>query len=177
MDRNDHDDRRNGVMCQRISRLPILLFVFALMAAACGSSSNDGGGAASSTSAATPSASPSAPASATGSGGGQITIGGDAANDHGSKDVTGQSSVDLEMEDFYFKPTVITGTPGQSLTVDMENGGSALHNFSLTDQGIDQDVQAGRSESVTVTIPQSGFVEFFCKYHKSLGMVGELTTS
>jgi len=28
---------------------------------------------------------------------------------------------------------------------------------------------------VTVTFPQSGSLEFFCKYHKSSGMVGELS--
>ena len=51
------------------------------------------------------------------------------------------------------------------------------HNFSITDQSIDQDVSADKTVDVTVTFPQSGFVEFFCKYHKTSGMVGELTTS
>ena len=31
--------------------------------------------------------------------------------------------------------------------------------------------------TVTVTFPQSGSVEFFCDYHRSLGMAGELSTT
>ena len=83
----------------------------------------------------------------------------------------------MELDDFYFEPTVITGTPGQSIKLELENEGEALHNFTLTDQQIDQDVAAGQSSDVTVTIPQSGEVQFFCKYHKSLGMVGGLSTA
>jgi plastocyanin len=108
--------------------------------------------------------------------GGTITIGSDEANDHGTKDATGQSSLEVELDDFYFEPTVIKGSPGAQLKLELGNEGSALHNFSLTDQNIDQDVQPDGTADVTVTIPQSGFVEFFCKYHKSRGMVGELTT-
>jgi len=87
--------------------------------------------------------------------------------------------VEVEMDDFYFGPTVLTGSPGQKLTIELKNESKAgtLHNFTLSDQNIDQDVQADQSTEVTVTFPQSGFLEFFCKYHKSSGMVGELTTS
>jgi plastocyanin len=147
------------------------LFAMAIVAAACGKSSNSASGSPS----ASESPQPSASASASEGDGGQITIGSDTANDHGSKDVSGASSVEVEMDDFYFDPTVITGTPGQSLTIELSNEGTVVHNFTLTDQSQDQDVPAGGTGTVTVTIPQSGFVEFFCKYHKALGMVGELS--
>jgi plastocyanin len=96
--------------------------------------------------------------------------------------VTGVSMVEVELNDedgvFYMEPTVLTGTPGQSLTIDLHNESQngTLHNFSLTEQSIDKDVQASEEADVTVTFPQSGFVEFFCKYHRSNGMAGELTT-
>jgi plastocyanin len=79
---------------------------------------------------------------------------------------------------FYMEPTVLMGSPGQSLTIELKNESKngTLHNFSLTEQSIDMDVQAEQSGSVTVTFPQSGFLEFFCKYHRTIGMVGELTT-
>src|SRR5262249_13220685 len=115
--------------------------------------------------------------SASESEGGTIKIGDDTANDHGSRDVSGASSADVELDDFYFEPTVISGTAGQKVTLELENEGNALHNFSLTDQNIDTDVAAGEKAEVTVTIPTSGFLEFFCKYHRTVGMVGELTTS
>jgi plastocyanin len=109
--------------------------------------------------------------------GGTITIAGQKANDHGTKDVSGASSVEVEQDNFYFNPTILKGTAGQKVTLDLSNEGSALHNFSITDQGIDQDVQSGKKAEVTVSFPQSGTLVFFCKYHQTLGMVGALEVS
>jgi plastocyanin len=109
--------------------------------------------------------------------GGTTTIAGVAAADHGTKDASGKDELDVELDDNYFEPTVITGTPGQKLKLELENEGSAEHNFTLTAQSVDQDVEAGEKADVTVTIPQSGQVSFFCKYHKALGMAGALATS
>ena len=160
------------------ARLAVLFAALAMVGAACSSKSNTSGGGSPSPS---PSASveASASASASESEGGTITVGSDTANNHGSKEVGNVTSVEVEMDDFYFEPTVLTGNPGQKLTIELKNESKArtLHNFSLSDQNIDQDVQADQSTEVTVTFPQSGFLEFFCKYHKSSGMVGELTTS
>ena len=116
----------------------------------------------------------SASPSASESGGGTIAIGNDTANDHGSKDISGASSAEVELDDFYFNPPVITGAPGQKVTFELKNEGSALHNFSLVAQNIDKDIETGQTEDVSVTIPKSGFLEFFCKYHRTIGMVGEL---
>src|SRR6266540_72744 len=114
-------------------------------------------------------------------GGGTMTIGKDKANDHGSKDVSGESSFDLEADndgnDFYFDPTVLQGSAGQTLTIKVENEGDTKHNFTIEDQNIDEDVDPGKDVEVTVTFPQSGVVEFFCEYHRTLGMAGELTTT
>ncbi|MDP9341808.1 MAG: cupredoxin domain-containing protein [Actinomycetota bacterium] len=115
--------------------------------------------------------------SESGSAGGTITIGSDTANNHGSKDVSGQSSIAVEQDDFYFNPTIITGTAGQKVTIKLENEGSTTHNFSLEDQNIDQDVTQGQDATVTVTFPQSGTLEFYCKFHRASGMVGELSVS
>jgi len=155
-------------------RVAVLFAVLAVFGAACSSKSNTSSGGSPS-----PSESASASASASESAGGTITVGSDTANNHGSKEVDNITSVEVELDDFYFEPTVLTGTPGQKLTIELKNESKAgtLHNFSLSDQNIDQDVQADQSTEVTVTFPQSGFLEFFCKYHKSSGMVGELTTS
>jgi plastocyanin len=159
------------------------LAALAAVAAACG-----GGSSASSTTPTTtaptttpattqapsPTETESATPSASGSAGGTITIGSDTANNHGSKDVSGASSTEVELDDFYFNPTVITGKPGQKITFELKNEGSALHNFSLVAQSLDKDVQPGQTEDVSVTLPKSGFLEFFCKYHRALGMVGEV---
>jgi len=144
------------------AKIGVVVFALALVATACGKSGGSTGG------------SPSASGSESNK---QITIGSDKANDHGSKDVSGGASADVEMDNFYFEPTVLTGTAGQQITINLSNHGSATHNFTLTDQSVDTDVQPGASGSVTVTFPQSGILEFFCKFHKTLGMVGELSAS
>ncbi len=110
--------------------------------------------------------------------GGTITIAGQKANDKGTKDVSGASSAELELNNegnvYYFEPTILKGTAGQKMTLELSNEGSALHNFSVTDQNVDQEVPSGQRAEVTVTFPQSGTLVFFCKYHQTLGMVGAL---
>jgi plastocyanin len=81
----------------------------------------------------------------------------------------------VTVNSFFFKPTVLKGSAGQQVKLELENESSTLHNFTLSDQNIDQDIQPNQKVEVTVTLPQSGFLEFFCKYHKASGMVGELS--
>ncbi len=134
--------------------LAVVAVVVMLLGAACSSSSDSGD-----------------------EGGSQITIAGDKANDHGSKDASGMKSIEVEADNFYFEPTTLTGTAGQTLEIEISNEGSTVHNFSLDDQNLDQDIENGKSATVTVRFPSSGVVEFYCKYHKSRGMVGQLKAS
>jgi plastocyanin len=145
-------------------RLSVLILALGLVAAACSSNK--------STTTATPGAtSPSEEESS-----GTMTINGEKANNHGTKDVSGQTEADVEMDDeFYFEPTVLKGTPGQTLSIKLENGGSLAHNFTLEAQSVNQDVQPGQDAKVSVTFPQSGILEFFCRFHRSNGMIGELS--
>jgi len=106
--------------------------------------------------------------------GGTTTVGGKQANDHGSEDVSGEGELDLELDDFYFSPTVLTGSAGEELTLHLENEGSTEHNLSVTEQGIDQDVESDGTADVTITFPDSGTLVFFCKYHENMGMRGAL---
>jgi plastocyanin len=106
--------------------------------------------------------------------GGKTTVAGVSANNHGTKSVSGEAEV--ELDDYYFEPTVLKGKPGQKVTLELENEGKVEHNFSIASQGVDQDVEAGEDAKVTVTIPKSGALSFFCKYHKSMGMAGALTS-
>lgn len=110
-------------------------------------------------------------------GGGTITVGGEIANDHGTKDVAGQSATQLELDDFYFSPTVLKGTPGDKLSIDLKNESGTLHNFSIDEQGMSQDVQPNSAQNVSVTFPDSGELSFYCKYHAASGMVGGLEVS
>jgi len=110
-----------------------------------------------------------------GEGGGQINAAGVQANNHGSKSASGETKV--ELDDYYFEPTVLKGSPGQKITLELENEGSIEHNFTIGSQGIDKDLEAGEDAKVTVTIPKSGALSFYCKYHKSQGMAGALVAN
>jgi len=95
-------------------------------------------------------------------------------NRHGTKDVSGMPAVNVEMNDYYFAPTIIKATAGQKLTLKLSNHGTVKHNFTIASQGISLDVPPRKTASVQVTLPSSGLIAFSCKYHKALGMAGEL---
>jgi plastocyanin len=106
------------------------------------------------------------------SSGGQRTIAGVNANDHGTKTVSKET--ELELDDYYFKPTVIQGKAGQKVTLELKNEGKVEHSFTIDSQGVDKTLSPGAETKVTVTIPASGSVSFYCKFHKSSGMAGAL---
>jgi plastocyanin len=95
-------------------------------------------------------------------------------NDHGTKSAAKAGEIDLEADDFYFEPTFVSGNPGQKVTLKIENDSTTLHNFSVKSQNVDSDLQPKGDTQVTVTIPDSGVLLFFCKYHSGQGMNGEL---
>ena len=101
---------------------------------------------------------------------------GQRASTRGEADVAGVSATVIEMGDFFFKPTVLRGRPGQRLTVTLSNQGNSLHDFSIPAQHIDANVDAGTPVTVTVTFPQKGAVTFECRYHLLQNMRGELVT-
>ncbi|HEX5371004.1 MAG TPA: cupredoxin domain-containing protein [Dehalococcoidia bacterium] len=103
-----------------------------------------------------------------------LQLGNTTVNDHGTKDVSKATTVDLEADSYYFEPTFLSGTPGQKLTIKVENDSTTLHNFSAKSLGIDSDVQPKSDSEIEVTFPDSGVVMFFCKYHTGQGMNGEL---
>jgi plastocyanin len=113
------------------------------------------------------------------SGGGKITINGTQASDHGSKDISGASSIEVELNnsgsDYYFSPTVINGTAGQQVSVDLSNAGNTPHTFTIDSANVDQELQPGAKATVSVTLPSSGTLVFYCRFHQSLGMLGQFS--
>lgn len=115
--------------------------------------------------------------SSDGGGGGKKVIAGVQANDHGTKVVEDNGKTEVELDDFYFSPTVLQGKPGEKVTLELKNEGQVEHTFTIDSQGIDKDLQPGDEGEVTVTIPKSGAVSFYCKFHKSSGMAGALAVT
>jgi plastocyanin len=99
---------------------------------------------------------------------------GDGSQGSGSQ---GTGKTELELDDNYFQPKTLQGNPGGTITLELKNEGSVEHNFSVSGQDVDQDVGPAEEAEVDVTVPQSGSVQFFCKYHKAEGMTGTLEAS
>lgn len=78
----------------------------------------------------------------------------------------------LEAFDFRFQPATIAVAGGNQLTLPFANKGKEPHNITIPAIGADLDLQPGESINVIFIPPASGPLEFFCKFHKSQGMVG-----
>ena len=133
-----------------------LLLASALALAACGSSDDN--------------------ASSTSSGTKSSASSGGAYGSSSSTKAASQSegSNEVEMYDNYFQPKTVTGKPGSTVTLELKNEGKAEHSFSVDSQKVDKEVEGGEDAKVSVKIPASGSVAFYCKYHKALGMTGTL---
>ena len=85
-------------------------------------------------------------------------------------------NVTLTAKDFAFTPATIDAKPGEKFTITFKNDGAAEHNFSITSLKVNQDLEAGKTATVTFTAPSTaGDVQYFCEYHKdSNNMVGTL---
>jgi plastocyanin len=154
-------------------KIAVLLLPAALVIAACG---DDDGADVRESGSESGSASGSESGSASGSGSGSES--GDApvelegtVNDHGIGEVE-DDELELELDDNYFGPTFVKGSPGGSVTVELVNEGSATHTFTSDALGVDEEVGPGDEASVTVTLPDEGAVEFHCRFHEGQGMKG-----
>jgi plastocyanin len=106
------------------------------------------------------------------------TIGGTQLESHGIKDVANATGkVEIELDDYYFDPTILKGTPGQKIELELKNEGKTAHTFTIAEQSINKEIQPGDETETEVTFPQSGALKFVCTFHQSQGMVGALVTS
>jgi plastocyanin len=103
-----------------------------------------------------------------------ITVNGLGANFHGTGRVVDGGTIEMEMDEAYFEPTVLKGPPGATVTIELENEGIRQHNFSVPSQGIDLNCGVRARGEVTVVFPRTGVLAFVCKYTGTSGMRGEL---
>jgi len=104
------------------------------------------------------------------------TIMGTQVQSHGVKDVS-SGKIEVELDDYYFDPTILKGKPGQKVELELKNEGKTTHTFTIAEQSINKEIQPGDETEVEVTFPQSGALKFVCTFHQSQGMVGALMTS
>jgi plastocyanin len=144
-------------------RFAVVLAVIALAAAACASGTKG-------TSGSTPTGSASART--------PVTLSG-AVTNKGTADLSAKgSSASIEVEqdndngEFYFKPTFIEAAPGATISVELKNEGSVPHTFTIDSLKIDKELQPDKTADVSVKLPSSGVIVFYCRFHQASGMQG-----
>jgi YVTN family beta-propeller protein len=89
----------------------------------------------------------------------------------------GPAVLQVEAEDYAFRPAPLGGRPGTPLRLRVTSRSSTLHNFTLPAQRIDRDIAPGDTVEIDLAVPPAGSVPFFCKFHAALGQRGELTAA
>jgi plastocyanin len=85
-----------------------------------------------------------------------------ACGSSGSKGASGPS-VTLHAKNYAYSPMAVTMGKGK-VTFVVANSGSVEHNLTVPGLHVDKDVEAGKTESVTVTA-KAGTYPFHCEYH------------
>ncbi|MFJ5762158.1 cupredoxin domain-containing protein [Neobacillus sp. NPDC093182] len=83
-------------------------------------------------------------------------------------------AIEVELNDDYFNPKVITIPNGRTTTLILKNVGKKEHTFTVKELRIDAEVQPGKEKTITVTPEKSGTYELICRYHFNEGMVGKV---
>jgi plastocyanin len=100
---------------------------------------------------------------------GMLAFGACGGDDNGNGGGAGGSgatqSVELTAKDFSFDPTTIKVDPGAEVELTFNNEGEVEHSFTADDLDAEVEAEGGESASTTFTAPDSGSVEFHCKYH------------
>jgi plastocyanin len=94
----------------------------------------------------------------------------------GCEDATLEGAVvAIRQEDNVFDPECLIVLGGQSLRI--RNVGMNVHNFSVEGAQVDLDIQPGSQSNTepVATLVAAGKYTIFCKFHRDIGMEGELT--
>jgi plastocyanin len=150
-----------------MKKITALMAVAALGLAACGSGDDNSSA----------SSSGSSSSSTAAAGGGGYGSGGSKTTSSNAATSNSSGEIKMQMVDDAFQPKAITGKAGSTVKVELKNTGSHEHNFKIDGQKADADVEPGEDATVSVKIPTSGSVQFYCEYHKGLGMVGTVKAS
>ena len=92
-------------------------------------------------------------------------------NNHGTGELE-DHKLELEADDFYFNPTFVKVSGGGTATVEIENEGDTAHTFTIDGQDVDVTLQPGEKQEVEVKLPDSGQLQYYCRFHVGQGMQG-----
>jgi plastocyanin len=105
---------------------------------------------------------------------GPINAGAMAESGVVTKPIEQVNAIEVELNDDYFNPKVITIPNGKTTTIKLKNTGKKEHTFTVEKLGVDAEVQPGNEKTITVTPKMPGTYELICRYHYQMGMVGQV---
>ncbi|AFQ16062.1 cupredoxin domain-containing protein [Bacillus thuringiensis] len=82
--------------------------------------------------------------------------------------------IEVELNDDYFNPNVITIPLEGSTALLLKNKGKNEHTFTVKKLGIDVVVESGKEKNITVKPKNTGTYELICRYHLLKGMEGKV---
>ncbi|MDM5227233.1 cupredoxin domain-containing protein [Cytobacillus sp. NJ13] len=88
--------------------------------------------------------------------------------------LTKVKSIEVELNDDYFNPKVITIPNGTTTTLILKNKGKKKHTFTVEKLGIDAEIQPGKETNISVKPKQPGTYELICRFHFQEGMTGSV---
>ena len=97
--------------------------------------------------------------------------GGSDAGNGGADGGEAAASSSVTMRDNEFVPTDIVISAGE---VELVNEGASPHTFTVEDESVDVQVDAGDTATTTVDLA-AGTYTVFCSFHRAQGMEGTLT--
>ncbi|MBR9666245.1 cytochrome b [Bacillus cereus] len=82
--------------------------------------------------------------------------------------------IEVELNDDYFNPNVITIPLAGSTTLLLKNKGKNEHTFTVKKLGIDVVIESGKEKNITVKPKNTGTYGLICRYHLLKGMAGKV---
>ncbi|MBJ8097379.1 cupredoxin domain-containing protein [Bacillus cereus group sp. N11] len=82
--------------------------------------------------------------------------------------------IEVELNDDYFNPNVITIPIEETTTLLLKNKGKNEHTFTVKRLGIDVVVESGKEKNITIKPKNTGTYELICRYHLLKGMEGKV---
>jgi uncharacterized cupredoxin-like copper-binding protein len=107
--------------------------------------------------------------------------GGDDGGDGGGGETGGDggaTTFSLTGTEFKFDPSTLSVPADEEITIELVNGGTIEHDFTLDEAGVKIAVPATETDSATFSIA-AGTYTFYCSVpgHREAGMEGTLTAS
>jgi plastocyanin len=90
----------------------------------------------------------------------------------GGGDVEGRA-VEITAKGFAFSPDHIDAEAGEVLAVTVKNEDGTDHTFTSSDPEVGETIEGGDEATFSVTVPDSGTIEYHCSIHTSMtGTIG-----